>query len=104
LLLRARLFTGLQQRIWLLAGGLTGVVLAALALGERAGAGAPALVAGLLCAAAVAVGVAMRPAGKRHGPYWPRVADIGELLVVAAVIPVALQVLGVYGYVRALWG
>jgi type VII secretion integral membrane protein EccD len=104
LLLRARLFTGLHQRIWLLSGGTAGVVMAAVAVGNRAGGGAVGLVVVLLLAAALTVAVAMRPAGRRYAPFWPRLADIAELLVVATVVPIALQVLGVYGYVRSLWG
>jgi type VII secretion integral membrane protein EccD len=104
MLLRARLFTGLHQRLWLLAGGLAGVALVAVRAGAAAGTGAAGLLVPLLLAAAAALAVAMRRPGRRYGPWWPRVGDICELVAVAAVIPVALQVLGVYGYVRSLWG
>jgi type VII secretion integral membrane protein EccD len=103
-LLRARLFTGLHQRLWLLIAGLAGIALVALRLGAQAGGDAPAVVVGLLAAAGIGLGVALRPPGRAYRPYWPRVGDVCELLVVASVIPIALEVLGLYGYIRALWG
>ncbi len=102
MLLRARLFTGLHQRLWLLVAGVAGLVLAAVREGQSHS--GYALAVPLIAAAGAALGVAVRRTTKPYGPWWPRLGDLGELLVVATVIPVALQVLGVYGYVRGIWG
>jgi len=104
--LRARPFLGRLQRIWLLAAAALGVALLALAVAARHGQ-VVALVAvtlPLLIAAALLVGRGVRPAGSRPSPVWGRAADLLESLAVIAIVPLALAVLGLYGYVRGLAG
>ncbi|MCO7222088.1 type VII secretion integral membrane protein EccD [Klenkia sp. PcliD-1-E] len=104
-LLRARFFPAARHRVPLLLGGL----LPALALGVAAGglpepwvaAGAvPALV--VVAGLAVAAGLVFRH--RAPGPYVGRVADVLDVVLVLAVVPVACAVLGLYGYVRGLYG
>lgn len=42
--------------------------------------------------------------GKRQRPYWGRAAEIAESVTAVAVIPILLQVLGVYAWMRGLAG
>jgi type VII secretion integral membrane protein EccD len=104
LLLRARMFAGLVQRLWLLAGGLVGVVLAGYRLVAWFGpAGLLPVLAGALIAVAVVLRWAVRP-GHRMVPPWARAADLFELAVTLGVVPLALQLLGAYGWARGLAG
>jgi type VII secretion integral membrane protein EccD len=104
--LRARLFTGRAQRVWLLSAAALGAALLAV---NAAGADEQAvrLLAGvgpLLAAAVVLVVVALRLPGARPSPIWGRAGDIAESLLIVAVVPLALAVVGLYGYVRGLAG
>lgn len=104
-LLRARLYPILPQRIAMLAAGGTG--LACLALGPLMADRTLLLdVAGpvLLVVGAVATGLGVRNAGRAPNPYLDRYAEILEILVVLAVVPVLSSVLGLYGHVRGLGG
>ncbi|MGW4474110.1 type VII secretion integral membrane protein EccD [Nonomuraea sp. NPDC004354] len=105
LIMRARVFHGLGQRIWLLVSGLAG--LAALGLSVSAGMGDIAAVAvgvGLLWVALVAAGLGTwLPTGK-PSPFWGRAGDIVDLMLIAALFPLALGVLDVYTWVRGLSG
>ncbi len=104
-LLRARLFPTVRQRVPLLTIGLAGVIL--LALGSmlldastRLAVVAPVLLvaAGLVAAAGLAY------SRRAPSPYLGRIADILDVVLVIAVVPVACGVLGLYGYVRGLGG
>ncbi|MFE3447464.1 type VII secretion integral membrane protein EccD [Nonomuraea sp. NPDC059194] len=105
LIMRARVFHGLGQRIWLLVAGLGG--LAALGLSLSAGRGDIAAVAvgvGLLWVALIAAGLGTwLPTGK-PSPFWGRAGDIVDLMLIAALFPLALGVLDVYTWVRGLSG
>ncbi|WP_326549398.1 type VII secretion integral membrane protein EccD [Micromonospora sp. NBC_01813] len=105
LLLRARLYPIARQRAPLLAAGLTGVV--CLAAGPLMADRADLLVVtapGLLLTGAIVALLAVRYGVRRPGPYLSRYAELLEVVVVLAVVPVACWVLGLYGYVRGLGG
>ncbi|MFD9698007.1 type VII secretion integral membrane protein EccD [Lentzea sp. NPDC059081] len=59
----------------------------------------PVLVAGLLALLA-----AERLAGRRLRPYWGRAVEVLETVTAIAVVPILLQVLGVYATMRGLAG
>jgi hypothetical protein len=40
----------------------------------------------------------------RPSPFWPRAADILDLLIVLSLIPLALGVAGLYAYIRGATG
>jgi type VII secretion integral membrane protein EccD len=107
LCLRSRLFTGRAQRLWLLGAGLVGVIAVAVQLATEL-TGLPALafvLAPVLGLAVVLLVVAARAGVEgRRAPLGGRLADIAELLGILAVVPIGLVVLGVYDYVRTLWG
>ena len=104
-LLRARVFPAVRHRVPLLAAGLVGATVLALESLEwdpelRLAVVVPALVvvAGLVLAAARAY------RDRPPGPYLGRVGDVLDVLVVVAVVPVTCVVIGLYGYVRGLYG
>jgi type VII secretion integral membrane protein EccD len=57
-----------------------------------------------LLAAAGAIVAAWRMPGRRLLPVWGQAADIAELWTALVLVPVLLQLLGVYAYFRALNG
>lgn len=104
LVLRARLFAGLAQRLWLLGSGLA--VLAGLAVRLTSWFGPPAMLLVLLfslAATGTVLAWAVKPELRVAAP-WARVSDIAELLVTLALVPLALQLLHAYSAVRALSG
>ncbi|GGQ02603.1 type VII secretion integral membrane protein EccD [Streptosporangium pseudovulgare] len=105
LLLRSRVFRGFGQRLWLVAAGLAGLVLFALARVAGAG-GVAAIIAvmGLMCAAAVAAGMGLWLRHGKPSPFWGRAGDILEILLIITLFPLALGVLDVYSWVRGLAG
>ncbi|MCG5218954.1 type VII secretion integral membrane protein EccD [Streptosporangium sp. KLBMP 9127] len=105
LLLRARIFVGPAQRLWLILTGLGGVT--ALVVTHNIGAGTVALVAvvlGLLWAAMVLLGLGLWLPTGRPSPFWGRAADIVDLLLIIALTPLAIGVLDLYVWVRGLSG
>jgi type VII secretion integral membrane protein EccD len=104
LLLRSRLFRGLAQRLWLLLPGFAGLILlAAGAAGGSTQARQLALALGpLLAGAALVIGVGMWLPAHRPSPFWGRMADIADTMLIVALFPLALGVAGVFGYVRGL--
>lgn len=104
LLLRSRHFRGVAQRLWLMIpayGGL--VVLAAdLASGSSPGHQLAIGLGALIGGAALVVGVGMWLANRRPSPFWGRAADIVDTMMIVALIPLALGLTGLFGYVRGL--
>lgn len=104
-LLRARLYPIVRQRVSMLTAGLAGAVCLALGplMSDRADllsmAGPVLLLVGVL-AALLGVVHSTRAAS----PYLGRYAEILEVIVVLAIVPVMCSVLGLYGYVRGLGG
>lgn len=103
-LLRARLFTGRGQRSgMLIAGGVAGLALLvtrAFATHELTRVLAFIVPAVVLAAVFLVMAVALPE--RRLAPTWARFADILESMLILAVIPLALGVIGVYGAVRNL--
>jgi type VII secretion integral membrane protein EccD len=100
LLVRARLFATVRQRLPLLAAGAGGLgALLLLRWSDR-----PETVFVLLVAALLAAVAGMRYGGRRPGPYLGRAADLVDALCVVSVLPIAVAVLGLYGRVRGLIG
>ena len=105
LLLRARTLVSAWQRLALLAPACYGIAWIGLHLAAQAA--TAVRLAGLVAGAAVAGGallaaVALLP-GRRLLPYWGRAAEIAEWLTALALLPLALQVLGVYHLAHGLF-
>src|SRR5262249_46660174 len=94
--LRARLFFGRAQRLWLLWSAVLGVAL--LAVTQATAHSQPvrllAIVIPVLVAAGLVVAVSLNLPGKRLSAFWGRTADIVEALLVVSLVPLALAVPG----------
>jgi hypothetical protein len=106
LLLRARVFRGRAQRLWLQVPGYLALVLLAVGAAwpgdvlRNVGLIVPLLVIG----AAILVGAGIWLPAHRASPFWGRAAEILDLTLVISLIPLALGVTGLFGYVRGLSG
>jgi type VII secretion integral membrane protein EccD len=106
LILRARVFRGRLQRVWMIAAGLAGVgVLSLGALEPREPLTTlTAVVLPLLAATVLTVALGMWLPGNRPSPFWGRAGDILDVIVVVSLIPLALGVLELYTWIRSLTG
>jgi type VII secretion integral membrane protein EccD len=106
LLLRTRHPSGVVQR-WAILTPAVVTVIANLAqiAGERTEGGRLlAVFLPLVGVGAVLLLFSRMMPGKRQKPYWGRAVEILESLTAVAVIPILLQVLGVYAWMRGLAG
>ncbi|WDZ85722.1 type VII secretion integral membrane protein EccD [Micromonospora cathayae] len=105
LLLRARLFVALRQRVPTVVAGLVGLGVLGVALVGRAG---PVTLLVLVAAAGVlallTVAAGSTYARRPVSPYLGRAADLTDTLLVVAVVPVACAVLDLYDRARGLLG
>ncbi|MEO3810484.1 type VII secretion integral membrane protein EccD [Sphaerisporangium sp. B11E5] len=104
LLVRARVFLGVGQRLWLIGAGTAGLVffLVSVAL---VGKDAALLIApALLVAGAVAASMGLYLSTERPTPFWGRAGDVLEFTLIMALFPLTLAVLDVYSWVRGLAG
>jgi type VII secretion integral membrane protein EccD len=105
-LLRARLFSGRAQRVWLISAGAVALAadLAFRAADLAADTRLLAVAAPCVAVAVVLFALAVVLPGRRYAPPWARTADILEALLVLSVVPLALAVMGVYGALRTAVG
>ncbi|GAB3813076.1 type VII secretion integral membrane protein EccD [Kribbella italica] len=102
--LRTRLYPVVKQRLLLLVPGVIGA--AGLILGpltRRLTDPVAVIMPAVLVMAVLAIFFGLRYSNHRPSPYLSRYAEIAELLVILALVPVAAAVLGLYGVVRG-WG
>jgi type VII secretion integral membrane protein EccD len=104
LLLRSRIFQGLAQRLWLMIPAYGGLILLAAGLAHGASQGRQLTLAlvPLIAGAALVVAVGMWLATRRPSPFWGRAGDIVDTMLVVALWPLMLGVVGVLGFVRGL--
>jgi len=103
--LRARIHLTVAQRLALAAaGGFGGALLSQELARAVTGFDHHLVVLGLVAVFGVAVAAALRPASRRLRPVWGHVANIVETMTALAIVPVLLQVLGVYAFARGLAG
>jgi len=104
LMLRARPLSGRAQRTPLLVAGTIGLGLVAVAGFAAAGplVRLTAILGGLIVAALAAIVYGFAVAGKRISPAWGRLLDIGEVLLILAIVPLAGWVCGLYPWIRAI--
>lgn len=107
LLLRARTFVGLSQRLALLLGGLAVAALAGGWLLLHPGTGSVRLIVTTLVVLVLGAALSLY-AGVFHAkvmaPIWGRLGDILEWIAIIAIIPLVLWVLDVYTLARGLPG
>ncbi|MEU5846088.1 type VII secretion integral membrane protein EccD [Saccharopolyspora shandongensis] len=104
-LLRARSFLGVWQRVSLAAAGTIGMTLVVMYFAQLFPAQWRAvLLLGLLVVLFALVKAALRPANLRMLPIWGHLANIFDTVTGLAVVPLLLQLLGVYAWARGLAG
>ncbi|HEU5027913.1 MAG TPA: type VII secretion integral membrane protein EccD [Spirillospora sp.] len=106
LLLRARVFHGRSQRLWMLLSGLAGLAILAL---HRAVTATPAVtlvtvVLPAVLAVAVMTAMALRLPARKPSPFWGRAGDIVDILLIISLLPLALGLLNLYSWLRGLAG
>lgn len=104
LLLRARIFRGKAQKLWLMIPGVWGLGLLGISVAHSAGqvyAIATVLLPALVMAGIV-IGVGTWIPDNRVSPFWARAGDVVDMLLVVSLIPLALGVTGLYEYIRSL--
>ncbi|MEV5766455.1 type VII secretion integral membrane protein EccD [Micromonospora sp. NPDC052213] len=100
-LLRARPFLGRAQRTPVLFAGTAGLGLTAAATFGNGSTGVRLglVLGGLVLAAVVSLIYGLTVAGKRISPVWGRLLDIVEILLIIALVPLAVWVVGLYGWI-----
>ncbi|MBO0818061.1 MAG: type VII secretion integral membrane protein EccD, partial [Actinobacteria bacterium] len=102
LLLRSRVFHGRAQRLWLQVPGYGGLVLLAVAAGHGKAIGLT--LAPLAAGAAVLIGAGTWLSAHQPSPFWGRAAELVDMVLVVALVPLALGVAGVFDAIRGLSG
>ena len=104
LLLRARLFPTLAQRVPLLVGGLTGLIVLGSGMALRGDDTIRLLLLlALLAVAGIALSAGLIYSRRSPSPYIGRFADIFDVIAIMALIPLASAVVGVYDAIRGLF-
>ncbi|WP_042390042.1 type VII secretion integral membrane protein EccD [Streptacidiphilus melanogenes] len=115
-MLRARLFTHTSQVMCLLVAGLGSLALLVVGLAlhmplfiftnmrdtSAVDIRTLVLAVGIAAGAAILVSIALVVPKKGVSPFWGRILDMVDGLTLAALVPIALAVLDVYGTVRGL--
>jgi type VII secretion integral membrane protein EccD len=105
LLLRARTFLGLWQRIGLVTAGTVGCLMVITHLSATLPPGwRLTLLGGLIALLIPLVAAALRPWPRRLLPFWEYSATVLDVTAGLAVLPVLAQVLGGYAWARGLFG
>jgi type VII secretion integral membrane protein EccD len=104
LLIRARWFLGLTQRLPLLIAGAAGLgaVAAAGFLHTSALERLTVVLGALIVIAVISIGYALAGGGRQASPVWGRTLDILETTLIVSVVPLAIWVCGLFHWIRAL--
>lgn len=106
LLMRARIFLTIRQRLPFLLAGMVGVaslIYAMWTYGDADGRFIDVMIA-LTALGVIALSYVLGIAGKRISPIWARMVDIFEIIFFIAVVPITLWVWGAYWWVRTING
>jgi type VII secretion integral membrane protein EccD len=105
LLLRARAFLGLWQRVALTVAGTVGYLMVIMRFSQMLPVGWRwVLLSGLLALLVPLVSAAMRPWPRRMLPFWEYTATFLDVVTGVAVLPALAQILGLYAWARGLFG
>ncbi|MGH3647894.1 MAG: type VII secretion integral membrane protein EccD [Micromonosporaceae bacterium] len=106
LVLRARLFPSGRHRIPMLVAGLLGLSLLTIGIGSVVSPAYQlfAMVSGLVGVGGLVVSAGLTYSRRPPSPYLGRTADILDVLLVVAVVPIACAVLDLYSWARGLNG
>ncbi|HET6482131.1 MAG TPA: type VII secretion integral membrane protein EccD [Actinoplanes sp.] len=104
-LLRARAFLGVWQRLALVMAGVAGFTLVILRFASTLPLGSRDAMLGVLLAVLIPlVMAALRPWPQRMLPFWEYTATFLDVATGMAVLPVLAQTLGFYAWARGLFG
>jgi type VII secretion integral membrane protein EccD len=106
LMARARWFLGRAHRLPLLIAGAVALGAAATAAFLENGQSTrlTAVLGAVLAIAVVSIWYALTGPGRKASPLWGRALDIFEVLLILALVPLALWVSGIYGWIRTIRG
>lgn len=106
LLLRSRVFRGYAQRMWMLGSGVFGLAVLSLKLASEGGQAGTLLgvLLPLVVAAGVVAAVAVWLPNNRPTPFWGRLGDILDVIIIVAIFPLAGYALDLFAKVRGLAG
>jgi hypothetical protein len=104
LLLRARLFQTVRQRLPLLVAGLVGLLAPVFVAGTGSARQAVVVLAGLVVAAVAAAVAGLTYSRRAPSPYLTRAASVLDGLLIVSALPIACAVFGLYSQARALVG
>jgi len=105
MLIRARCLVSAWQRVSAVVAGGTGVLANVIDYARAAGPlGWSVVLWAMLLGTGALLAAAGRLPGRRLLPLWGRCADIAETVLAITVVPVLLQVLGTYAWLRGLSG
>jgi type VII secretion integral membrane protein EccD len=105
LLLRGRLFPTPAQRVPLLASGVAGLALLLFGIALRADTAGLRLLLllAILAAAGVVLGAGLTFSRRAPSPYLGRLADIADIAMIMALVPLACAVVGVFHAIQSLF-
>lgn len=106
LLLRARVFHGRAQRLWMLGSGLAGLAVQGL---HRAVTSSPsttllAVVLPAVLTVLTMIVMALRLPHRKPSPFWGRAGDIVDIALITSLFPLAMGLLDLYSWLRGLAG
>ncbi|MFD5093070.1 type VII secretion integral membrane protein EccD [Amycolatopsis thailandensis] len=103
LLVHGRALGSVWQRLSVIVPGVYGVLRLLLASQSDSHSPLP-MVAGVFALAALVLVARWTLPGRRMLPQWGRLADLAETLAAIALLPLALWLIGVFGFVRGFGG
>jgi type VII secretion integral membrane protein EccD len=106
MMIRAKWFLSRRQRLPLLIAGVAtmAVTIAAIYLTGSAITRLIAIPTLLLTVAGISISFGLSAANRKPSPIAGRILDIFEVLLIVAIVPLAVWVSGLYGWVRSLRG
>ncbi len=104
LLLRSRVFRGRAQRLWLMIPGYGSLAWLAVALAGRSMHSAGPDLLALVAATAIVAGTGIWLPAHRPSPFWGRAADVCDMALIISLVPLALGVAGLFGFLHGIGG
>lgn len=106
LLLRSRVFRGHVQRLWMLGSGIFGLGVLSLTTAADTGQTSTllAVLLPLVIVAGIVASVAVWLPNNRPSPFWGRLGDILDVIIIVAIFPLAGYALELFAKVRGLAG
>jgi type VII secretion integral membrane protein EccD len=106
LMARARLFRSRAQRLCLLIGGAIALGATIFALFQSAGyqMRLTGILGVTIAIALISIGFGLARKADRRSPVWGRILDLLEIVLILGLVPLAMWVCGLYGWIRTIRG